>query len=59
MLFHHFVYPDLRVEIFFKKEEGTENEGFDFEIGDIGTSVLGGLRKLSCGACTWFSVGFF
>ena len=43
-LFHHFVHPDLRVEIFFKKEEATENEGIDFEIGDGRTSeqVFGG-----------------
>ena len=36
---YHFVDPDLRVEENFRKERIAENEGFDFEIGDIGTSV--------------------
>ena len=39
MFFHHFVNPDLRVQIFFKREGAAENEGIDFEIGDIGTSA--------------------
>ena len=44
MLVHHFVDPDLRVEIFFKKEDATENEGINFEIGhkDISAHVFGG-----------------
>ena len=34
---YHFVDPDLRAEIFFKKEEAAENGGVGFEIGDIST----------------------
>ena len=39
MFVYHFVGPDLRVEIFFKKDKAAENGGVDFEIGDIGTSA--------------------
>ena len=39
MFVYHFVNPDLRVEIIFKKEKTVENEGIDFEIVDIDTSV--------------------
>ena len=39
MFVYHFVYPDLRVEKFFKKEEATETGSVDFEIGDISTST--------------------
>ena len=39
MFIHHFVDPNLRVEIIFSKDDMTENEGFDFKIGDIGTSA--------------------
>ena len=34
-----FVGPDLKVEVIFRKEGTTENDGIDFEIGDIGTSA--------------------
>ena len=39
MLVYHFLDPDLRVKIFFKKDEAAENGGVDFEVGDIGTSA--------------------
>ena len=39
MFVYHFVYPDLRVEIYFEKEGSAENGGVDFEIGDIDTSA--------------------
>ena len=39
MFVYHFVDPDLRVEIIFRKEGTVENGGIDFEIGDIGTSA--------------------
>ena len=39
MFVYHFVDPDLRVDLRFKKDGATENTGVDFEIGDIGTSV--------------------
>ena len=29
----HFFYPDLRIEIFFEKEEAVEQSDVDFEIG--------------------------
>ena len=35
---YHFVDPDLKVEVIFRKERTAENGGIDFEIGDIGTS---------------------
>ena len=35
---YHFVDPDLKVEVIFRKEGIAENGGIDFEIGDIGTS---------------------
>ena len=31
---YHFVYPDLRVEIFFEKDEATVKEGVAFGIRD-------------------------
>ena len=34
----HFVHPNLRAKIIFKKEEAAENGGIDFEIADICTS---------------------
>ena len=37
MFAYHFVDPDLRVEMVFRKEGTTENWGIDYEIGDIGT----------------------
>ena len=37
MFMYHFVNPDLRVEIIFRKERTTENRGTDFEIKDIDT----------------------
>ena len=36
---YHFVDPDLKVEVIFRKEGTAENGGIDFEIGDIGTSA--------------------
>ena len=46
----HFVNPDLRVEIFFKKEGKVGNGGTHSEIGDIGTSahLYWGLNQLTC-----------
>ena len=37
MFVYHFVDPDLRVGLFFEKNGASENEGVDFEIGDVGT----------------------
>ena len=34
MLIYHFIDPDLAVEVFFEKEEVTEQEIVDFEIRD-------------------------
>ena len=39
MFVYHFVYPDLRVATFFKKDKVAETGGVDFEIGEIGTSA--------------------
>ena len=39
MSVYHFVDPDMRVDILFKKEEAAESGSVDFEIGDIGTSA--------------------
>ena len=39
MLVYHFVDPDLRVEIIFRKERTAENGGIGFEIVDIDTST--------------------
>ena len=39
MFVYHFVDPDMRVDILFKKEEAPGNGSVDFEIGDIGTSA--------------------
>ena len=36
---YHFVDPDLKVDVIFRKEGTAENGGVDFKIGDIGTSV--------------------
>ena len=30
---YHFVYPDLGIYIVFEKQETTEKEGIEFEIG--------------------------
>ena len=38
-LVYHFVDPDLRVEILFKKKGTVEKECIDFEIGDIDISA--------------------
>ena len=35
MFVYHFLNPDLRLEIFFKKEGAAENGGVDFEIREI------------------------
>ena len=39
MFAYHFVDPDLKVEVIFRKEETAENGGTDFEKGDMGTSA--------------------
>ena len=39
MFIYHFVDPDPRVEIIFRKEGTAMNGDIDFEIGDIGTSA--------------------
>ena len=39
MFIYHFVDPDPRLEITFRKEGAVENGGIDFEIVDMGTSV--------------------
>ena len=39
MFVNHFVDPDLRVQVIFRKEGTEENGGIHFEIGDIGTSA--------------------
>ena len=36
---YHFVDPDLKVEIIFRKGGTAENGVIDFETGDIGTSA--------------------
>ena len=36
---HHFVDPDLRVEIIFTKQRKAENGGIDFEIVDRDNST--------------------
>ena len=45
MFVYHFVDPDLRVEMIFRKEEPGENGGIDFETRDIGTSTHWYWRK--------------
>ena len=56
MFVYHFVNPDLRVEIIFRKEETAENGDIDFEIGDIGTSahLYWRLKKLHVGPACFF-----
>ena len=39
MFVYHFVNPDLRVVVIFRKERTAENGGIDFEIVDINTTV--------------------
>ena len=39
MFVYYFVYPDLRIEIIFRKEGTAESGWIDFEIVDIDTSV--------------------
>ena len=39
MFIYHFLDPDLRVEIFFEKEDVTEQGIVDLEIWDYGTSA--------------------
>ena len=53
MFVYHFVDSDLRVEIFFEKEEAAENGCVDFKIGDIGTPAhfYWRLKKSSCRDC--------
>ena len=56
MFVYHYVDPDLRVEIFLKKEGAEENGSVDFEIGDIDTSaqMYWGLKKTSFRTCLLF-----
>ena len=56
MFVYHFVNPDLRVEIIFRKEETAENGDIDFEIGDIGTSAhfYWRLKKFHVGPACFF-----
>ena len=57
MCVYHFVDPDLKVEIFFKKEEAAENRVNDYKIGDISSSShLYWSLKISCRACLLFIV---
>ena len=60
MFVYHFVDPDMSVEIIFRKEGTAENEGIDFEIGDIGTSThwYWRLKKISCRAGLLFCYFF-
>ena len=50
MFVYHFVDPELKVDLRFKKEGKVENGAVDFEIGDIGTSAHWHwrLKKISC-----------
>ena len=36
---YHFIDPDLRVEIIFRRQGTAENGVIDFGIGDVGTSA--------------------
>ena len=56
MFVYHFVYPDLRVDLRFKKEWTAENGSVGFEIEDIGTSVhwYWRFKKISSRACLLF-----
>ena len=60
MFVYHYVDPDLRVEIFLKKEGADENGSVDFEIGDIDTSaqLYWGLKKTSFRTCLLFLLFF-
>ena len=40
MFIYHLGDPDLRVKVFFKKDEAAENGDVDFEIGDFCTLAL-------------------
>ena len=53
MFVYHFVDPDLKVEIIFRKEGTAENRDIDLEIGYIGTTVhwYWRLKKVSSRAC--------
>ena len=53
---YHFVDPDLRVEIIFRKEGTAEKWGIDFVISDISTSAhwYWRLKKIMCRACLLF-----
>ena len=56
MFVYHFVDPDLRIEIIFRKEGTAKKGDTDFERGDIGTSAqwYKRLKKFSCRACLLF-----
>ena len=50
MFFYHFVYPGLKVKVFFEKEGAAEQNNVDFEIRNISTSahLYRRLKKISC-----------
>ena len=56
MFVYHFVDPDLRIEIIFRKEGTAENEGVELEKGYVGTSAHHYLKseKISSRACPLF-----
>ena len=58
MFVYHFLNPDLRVEIIFRKEGTAENGGIDFEIRDMATRYLCTLvlevQEVSCRTCLHF-----
>ena len=56
---YHFVDPDLKVEVIFKKEGKAENGGIDFEIGDIGISAHWYLRLKKIAFKSLFDVLIF
>ena len=63
MFVSHFVDPDLRMEIFFKKEGTLKNGGINFEVGDIGTSAhlywQGFIQALQTVSILWKKIEFY
>ena len=53
LLDHHFLDPDLRIEISFEKEAAAENGGVDFETGEIDKVLLEIDENLMQGMCTF------
>ena len=56
MFVFHFVDPNMRVEIFFQKDEAPEKVGVDFEIENLSNSthLYWRLKKIACRACLIF-----